>query len=46
LKKGACALLAVDTASLKPTAENGAQAATLLWLMTARALGAIATSGQ
>lgn len=44
LKKGACALLALDTASLKSKADDEAQAATLLWLMTARALSSIAKS--
>ena len=44
LKKGACALLALDTASLKSKADTEAQAATLLWLMTARALSSIAKS--
>ena len=46
LKKGACALLAVDAASLGSTADAEAQAATLVWLMTARALGAIAKASQ
>jgi phosphohistidine phosphatase len=42
LKKGACALLAVDAPALKSNAN--APAAALLWLMTARALGSIAKS--
>jgi phosphohistidine phosphatase len=46
LKKGACALLALDTASLKSKADAEAQAARLLWLMTARALGAITKSNH
>jgi phosphohistidine phosphatase len=46
LKKGACALLAVDAPSLRSTVDDAAQAATLLWLMTARALSSIARSGH
>jgi phosphohistidine phosphatase SixA len=46
LKKGACALLALDVASLKSKADTEAQAATLLWLMTARALSSIAKSSH
>jgi len=46
LKKGACALLAVDTTSLKSKADDEAQAATLLWLMTVRALDSIAKSSH
>jgi phosphohistidine phosphatase len=46
LKKGACALLALDTSSLKSKEEVEAPAATLLWLMTARALGSIAKSSH
>jgi phosphohistidine phosphatase len=46
LKKGACALLALDIASLKSKADAEAQAARLLWLMTARALGSITKSNH
>jgi phosphohistidine phosphatase len=46
LKKGACALLALDTAARKSKMDDEAQAATLLWLMTARALSSIARSGH
>jgi phosphohistidine phosphatase len=46
LKKGACALLALDTAALKSKVDDEAQAATLLWLMTARALSSIARAGH
>jgi phosphohistidine phosphatase SixA len=46
LKKGACALLSLDVASLKSKADAETHAATLLWLMTARALGSIAKSGH
>jgi phosphohistidine phosphatase len=46
LKKGACALLSLDGASLKSKAEDEAHAATLLWLMTARALSSMARSSQ
>jgi phosphohistidine phosphatase len=40
LKKGACALLSLDAAALKSDAQ--APTATLRWLITARALGALA----
>jgi phosphohistidine phosphatase len=46
LKKGACARLSLDASSLKAKAAPDAPAATLLWLMTARALDAIARSGR
>src|SRR5262249_30333865 len=46
MKKGACALLALETASLASTADAEAQAATLRWLMTARALGSISASSH
>jgi phosphohistidine phosphatase len=46
LKKGACARLSLDTSSLKSRAAPQTPVATLLWLMTARALGDIARSGH
>jgi phosphohistidine phosphatase len=46
LKKGACALLALDATSVKSSADTEAQSATLLWLMTARALCSIAKSSR
>jgi phosphohistidine phosphatase len=46
LKKGACARLSLDTSSLKAKATPDAPSATLLWLMTARALSAIGKSGR
>jgi phosphohistidine phosphatase len=42
LKKGACARLSLDASSLKSKVAPDAPAATLLWLMTARALSDIA----
>jgi phosphohistidine phosphatase len=44
LKKGACALLALDTASPQSTSDDEPQAATLQWLMTARALSSMVKS--
>jgi phosphohistidine phosphatase len=41
LKKGACALLRLDAAELAAKASVSGPAATLLWLLTARALSAI-----
>ena len=46
LKKGACACLSFDASSLKSKAAADAPAATLLWLMTARALSDIARSNR
>jgi phosphohistidine phosphatase len=46
LKKGACARLSLDGAALKTRSAPEAPLATLLWLLTARALAAIGASGH
>ena len=46
VEEGGLCALALDATSLKSKADAEAQAATLLWLMTARALGSIAKSGH